>query len=437
MFRFRTRTTDQEGSSTFRHRFRPWRLTAAIAVLALAGTATGLVIASSSQPASASVFVDDRATTGNAPTNNCQVTYYPEMQYPYDGYRLKASCSQFADFTKARGVSTYPYTPHNETEWFTQVGKTFTSAWKIKMPIVHPHDMVEMEYAASGSGINLYTGSGRMTFGQSATVEVTMPQDASGTIGLYYYASHGQPATITTAPVAGGVTRVTIPAGALPAGQHQVFASFFGSGQYPGMRTANIAYTVAPAATKVQLTSNPNNIPLGQSPALTADVGAGATGEVTFVDRNTLGSDSVVGTAPVVNGKAILTKFNRAIPLGDRAFQASYSGDANHSAAWSNEITLRFFQVGLSVANPTPGPNDTLNATATLPVEATGNVQFRLVFPNGNMTMFPSVPLVNGKAEFSLPVAKIGSGSFKLVAHYFGGGAYPAATSAGVDVVTG
>jgi hypothetical protein len=82
------------------------------------------------------------AHTGTPPVSTCTSEFVEEYKYPNEGYRVRASCTSLADWTEARGISTYPYDGHNETEWFDQTGRDHWSEWNVqwRLPVgsLHP-----------------------------------------------------------------------------------------------------------------------------------------------------------------------------------------------------------------------------------------------------------------------------------------------------------
>ncbi len=86
--------------------------------------------------------------------------------------------------------------------------------------------------------------------------------------------------------------------------------------------------------TRTMLTVSPNPTPLGQPVTLTATVTPStATGIVTFLD-----GDSVLGTAPLVNGTAVFTLSSLAV--GNQALSAAYSGDSAYCPSASSVVVL-------------------------------------------------------------------------------------------------
>jgi uncharacterized protein (TIGR03437 family) len=85
------------------------------------------------------------------------------------------------------------------------------------------------------------------------------------------------------------------------------------------------------AAGEIRLIATPNPAGLSVPVTLTADVGAGATGRITFYRDTT-----ILGVRDTVDGQAAIT--TSVLPAGSGTFWAYYGGDAKHAAARSNLV---------------------------------------------------------------------------------------------------
>jgi autotransporter-associated beta strand protein len=184
-----------------------------------------------------------------------------------------------------------------------------------------------------------------VVYGQAVNFVATVSLTSGGgtPVGsVKFYDQSVSPATLLgTVSLVGGTA--TLPISTLPVGTHSVQAVYVGTSNYAGSSTditlgTNADLTVNQDNTSVQLTSSAN--PLGSLQPVTfkatvvpAAPGSGAaTGTATFMDGST-----VLGTAKVVGGVALLTISNLAV--GDHDISVSYSGDGNFIGSNSNHLT--------------------------------------------------------------------------------------------------
>jgi hypothetical protein len=101
----------------------------------------------------------------------------------------------------------------------------------------------------------------------------------------------------------------------------------------------NGTLTITPASTSTTLSSSASGVPFGQAITLTASVtpgiagSAAVTGTVIFSDQGTL-----LATVPVNGGTASFT--TSSLTVGGHTLSAAYSGDGNHTASSSANVTV-------------------------------------------------------------------------------------------------
>jgi autotransporter-associated beta strand protein len=181
------------------------------------------------------------------------------------------------------------------------------------------------------------------------------------------------------------------------------------------VRKANASLTVTPSAPSALF---------GQSITFTANVNPIApatetpTGTVTF--RRGTTSGPIVGTAPIVNGSAVLD--TSSLPVGSHVIFAIWPGDANYVAPPAASTTVNITRVGTSVdftssVNPSlPGQVVALRAQVTADAgNPTGSVRF--INTNNGAILGTAALNASGMAvlNFSFPL-----GTFNLRAEYLG-----------------
>ena len=239
------------------------------------------------------------------------------------------------------------------------------------------------------------TTSGPSTFGAPVTITSTLPVGTTGTVTLTSGTT-----TLGTGTVGANGT-VTITTTTLPVGSDPISASYGGdAGNNPA--TASATQAVIKASPTVTLTSSTNPSTTNQPVTFTASVPTSATGTVTFLDGTT-----VLGTGTIVNGVATLT--TGSLTAGSHTVTASYSGDANSTAATSAPLTQTVNKN--QPVLPAPGVSSSsvdvgtaVTITETVPAGVTGPVSF---YSNG--VLLGTAPIVNGVATIVAPSLPVGS----------------------------
>lgn len=194
---------------------------------------------------------------------------------------------------------------------------------------------------------------------------------------------------------------------------------------------------VTGAYTETALSASTRTPLVGQPVTLTAVVtaptsaGVTPTGTVTFYDGRT-----ILGTAPAVNGRAVLTA---VLPIGARTLRAAYAGDARTFG--SDAVPL-----GITVQKATTAV--TLTAPATVAVGAwvvmTANVRVTggnafpvgvVEFRDGSKVVGSYVIDGRGQSTFSIDTSAAGTRTLSVV--YLGCSTCAGSTSAAITVTVG
>ncbi len=238
------------------------------------------------------------------------------------------------------------------------------------------------------------------TLRQTVTLRTTIsPANASGNV-MFQDGS----VALGTVPVANGMAQLLVDN--LAIGSHSITAVYSGDTEHAGCTSPALIQVVTSIGTSTSLRVTPPEPVFGQSLELSATVTSALgtpTGNVTFQDTNT-----VLGTAPLVNGTAIFHTIPSAAGL--HTFEAAYSGSSVYAAS---SVSLTVFvrhaatSVGLtSSLNPAPqGQTVMFTATVSVPIGTpTGSVTFR-----DGTTHLATVILAHSVAAFSTSTLPLGT----------------------------
>jgi ELWxxDGT repeat protein len=221
----------------------------------------------------------------------------------------------------------------------------------------------------------------------------------------------------------------------LGVGAHSLSAAVFNGGAE--FDSPAVAVTVKPAATSMTLRSTDPTARLGESITLTALIATPttglppATGTVTFKDAQT-----VLGTAPVANGRAALLVRNLA--AGSHPITASYPGDKNYggaSAALTQTVTGATVGTTITVSasdtSAVVGEQIALSAKIT-PAVGTATPVGTVTFRDGSALLGAVNIDPSGKAL--LLTRSLSLGDHKITATFRGAGIFAGSTSAPLTV---
>ncbi|HWJ86404.1 MAG TPA: Ig-like domain-containing protein, partial [Cellulomonas sp.] len=260
----------------------------------------------------------------------------------------------------------------------------------------------------------------------SADVNVSAPEleDVAGQVTVSVAGQH------VTAALADGAAHVTLPR--LPAGTHEVTATFAGNDQVGAGDSAAAALAVSKVVPTVAVTLGATSITTAVAGKATVSVSAPGVPEPTGTVTVRYGSKSVAATLKVgQHGKAAVTLPKLA--AGSYAVSASYGGDAVVAGATSATSTLKVVKVVPKVAVKLAATSIKANQAAKVTVtvaapgvaEPTGTVTVRY----GKKTVAATLKAgQHGKVTVTLP--KVAAGSYAVSASYGGDAVVAGATSA-------
>jgi hypothetical protein len=218
----------------------------------------------------------------------------------------------------------------------------------------------------TGTTVDLATSSASAQDGQTVTLTATVAAaEGSGTPSGTVTFLDGPAPLATVALDAVGRAALTA---ALPIGDHAITAVYNGDANFSANISNTVAETVtptppAPTGTTVDLATSSASAQDGQTVTLTATVAAAEgsgtpSGTVTFLD----------GPAPLAvvpldaAGRAVL---RTALPVGDHAISAIYSGDARFAPSGSGPLAESVSPAPTPATNPAPTPATAHDVTSS------------------------------------------------------------------------
>lgn len=280
-------------------------------------------------------------------------------------------------------------------------------------------------------GSNLSNGPYGTPVTLTASIQPQAPAPATGTVT---FTDTTNSTTLGTATVSGNSAQLSLTN--LGVGSHAIVATYSGDSNCTGSSSASVTETITQATTTTAISATPMSSSLGQSVTFTATItptpNNPATGSVLFLDSGT-----PIGSGTVSNNTAHFT--SSTVGVGTHNITAQYGGDANFIGSTSTVVTetvnpgtatiyLVLYEVGTTYGQ-NAGLSTTVQSGPSLPTP-TGT----LTFMDGS-TVLGTASLVNGSAQFTLPILTVGSHS--ISAKYSGDANYQAGTSnASTETVT-
>ncbi|MGH9595223.1 MAG: Ig-like domain-containing protein, partial [Edaphobacter sp.] len=254
------------------------------------------------------------------------------------------------------------------------------------------------------------------------TITETVPPGVTGTVTF----SNGT-TPIGTAPIIGGVATITVPS--LPIGTNPITATTSGdTNNNPATSGATIVTVTPLTPVLVAPIVSSNNPPANTPVTITEPIPPGVSGPVTFFNGTT-----PIGTAPIINGQAVLTV--PSLPIGVNPITVTAINTSTSSTITSppTQVTVAKAIVVITLAssvNPS-SPGQSVTFSATVHAGATGSVTFL----DGTTILGTGVVNSAGVATFTTSTLTIGS--HPVTASYGGDSGYSAATSAVLTQVVG
>ncbi len=253
-----------------------------------------------------------------------------------------------------------------------------------------------------------------IAYGAQDTLSATgLPGGATGTL---IFTSGTTTLCIATLPATSCQTSPT-----LSAGTYGVTATYSGDSDYTGGTATGASFTVTKADPGMTESASPASIVFGTSDTLSdAGLPGSATGTVTFRSGSTT---LCVATLPATS---CLTSASLSPAI--YAVTASYSGDANHSAAVATGAQFTVIKANTSITVKVAPSEITVGSSVTLsvsglPAGASGTV----TFTTGNTVLCTAtLPATTCTATINLP-----PGTYPVQATYAGDDNYNGSTAVG------
>lgn len=241
----------------------------------------------------------------------------------------------------------------------------------------------------------------------------------------------------------------------IPGGNDSLTAVFPGDASFKASTSSPVAFTVQPALSTLNMSSDKGSYNVGDSATITAtfaeysypyanhldSLGAVPTGTITFsAGSTTLGTANITGTAGSATSLVTASaSFNiKSITLLMGTIEASYSGDLNYAA--SGGITNLFVTGARTNMTMTPASNSikvnqSLQVTVSLPASGalavpTGTVTFTVYTADlSPVWTSPAVTVASGSAGVTVPANALPLGALTLNAVYSGDDLYYGASA--------
>jgi hypothetical protein len=245
-------------------------------------------------------------------------------------------------------------------------------------------------------------------------------------------ASNGN-AVLGTGALSSGATTITVAAGALSVGTHNIFAVYSGDSSFAGSQSPNVTQTVVANTSSTTITSDlPNPATRTQAIVFNVSVSGGVPNGEAVLLKDASNGNAQVGPAGILSsGATSITVPAGALSVGTHNIFAVYSGDANFSSSQSSTVsqsiilqptTMTFVDNG---PNPS-APNQTFTVTVTIsPAVPDGEVV--LVEDATTNNIVTGSTFTNGTCTLSIDSLNVGP--HMLFSVYHGDSNYAASNS--------
>lgn len=299
-----------------------------------------------------------------------------------------------------------------------------------------------MATGAVPTSTTLLVSAATIPAGEAETLAVNiLPSSGSGTptgsVTFYYDST-----ALATIALKSGSGSFTASTQGLPAGTYLLTAKYSGDSANLASTSPVVAVSVTAgqSATVTTLSATPETIPSGGSVTLTATVarpGVSGTagGTVTFLYGSTL-----LGSATLAGGKAILTISTVGMGGGSYNIVANYAGDASDLTSSSLPVTIQIegniaaTETALTAtpSSLTQGAQVSLQARVS-EISGNGTPGGTITFLFGTMVLGTS-PVFNGGASLNASTSGVPSGTYGIHASYSGDSANAPSLSPVVNV---
>jgi hypothetical protein len=180
------------------------------------------------------------------------------------------------------------------------------------------------------------------TFGDTVTFTATVSPDSPATAtpnaGTVGFTLDGDPISGCTAqPVASGTATCAV--STLAVGSHTIAASYGGTSSFIASDSSTIPQTVAQASSATAVVSDANPAVRTQAVKLTATVTSSAVANPSGAVEFKAGSTTITGCAAKALSTSVATCTTTALPIGETAITATYSGSTNLTGSASTPLT--------------------------------------------------------------------------------------------------
>ncbi len=257
--------------------------------------------------------------------------------------------------------------------------------------------------------------------GNTATLTVSVPSGATGTVTFY-----DAGVSLGTAPIASG--KATLSVSSLTVGSHNITATYNGDNNFAASNSTVAALSVSKATLTATITklNAPSSVASGGSATLKATLTTGATGTVTFFDGG-----ATIGSATLVGNTATLT-FSPST-AGAHSMTASYSGDTSFAASKSSSTLMLVTAATRTASTVTLSAPSSVAAgsSAILQAMVTSGATGVVTFYDGGVALGTST-VTGGTA--TLTITPTTAGAHSITSTYGGDNKYVPSSSAAVSI---
>ena len=261
-----------------------------------------------------------------------------------------------------------------------------------------------------------------ITYGETETIEITVPKDATGTVNVTVTDKDGNNRTFTDLPVGKDGT-VSVPVDNLAAGDYDVAVDYSGDKNH-NPASAKASFSVDKVRPGIVI--DVDDIDYHDSEDIVINVtgvegGVTPTGDVTVTVTDKDGNNQTF-TKPISSDGTVSLSIDD-LPAGDYKVTVEYPGDENYTSVnGSDSFTVNKINtpVDLETEDIIYGDDETL--AVTVPEDATGNVTITIKDKDGKVVSEKTVPVSSGTAELTVP--GLNAGNYTVHVDYLGDNNY-------------